>query len=68
MPADLGNAATGPNVHPSPVFGRAAIAVLGSMLFLIVALTILLVQTTWVHPASATENPPAIDQGWLGSR
>jgi hypothetical protein len=68
VPADLGSTATGPSVHPSPVFGRAAIAVLGSMLFLIVALTILLVQTTWVHPVSATENPPALDQGWSENR
>ena len=31
------------------------------MLFLIVALTLLLVQSTWVEPASAAEDPPAAD-------
>lgn len=68
MPADLGSTAIGANAHPSPVFGRAAMAVLGSMLFLIVALTILLVHSTWVHPASAAESPPAVDLGGVGSR
>jgi hypothetical protein len=41
--------------------------VLGSMLFLIVALTLLLVQTTWVDPASASQ-PPAADGGSLAWR
>ncbi len=35
------------------------------MLFLIVALTVLLVQTTWVNPASASDAPPALHQGGL---
>lgn len=69
MPADLGSAATaGTSPQSSPVSGRALIAVLGAMIFLILALTLLLVQTTWVHPASAAEAPPALDQGGLGSR
>jgi hypothetical protein len=38
------------------------------MLFLIVALTVLLVQSTWVNPASAAQTPPALEQGGLGSR
>jgi hypothetical protein len=66
--ADLGIAATGTNAQASPVSERAAMAVLGSMIFLIVALTILLVQSTWVHPASASESPPAFDRVELGSR
>jgi hypothetical protein len=33
------------------------------MLFLIVALTLLLIQTTWVDPASATEAPPIAADG-----
>ncbi|HUR94845.1 MAG TPA: hypothetical protein VMY76_09700 [Gemmatimonadales bacterium] len=54
---------------PAPVSERTAFAVLGSMLFLIVALTLLLIQTTWVDPASATEAPPiAADGGGLALR
>ena len=68
VPADLGSAATGTTAPSSPLFGRALIAVLGSMIFLIVALTVLLVQSTWVHPASAAESPPALDQAGLGGR
>jgi hypothetical protein len=68
VPADLGSAATGTTAESSPVSGRALLAVLGSMIFLIVALTVLLVQSTWVHPVSAAESPPALDQGGLGSR
>jgi len=66
--ADLSTAATGTSNTPAPVSGRAALAVLGSMVFLIVALTLLLVQSTWVNPASAAASPPALDQGGLGSR
>ncbi|MEO7475426.1 MAG: hypothetical protein ABIY46_08825 [Gemmatimonadales bacterium] len=45
---------------------RTAFAVLGSMVLLIVALTFLLMQTTWVDPASATEAPPiAASRGTL---
>jgi hypothetical protein len=42
---------------------RAAYAVLGSMVLLIVALVVLLIQTTWVDPASATEAPPVAADG-----
>jgi hypothetical protein len=52
----------------APVSSRAAIAVLGTMLFLIVALTVLLVHSTWVNPASAAETPPAIDQNLIAQR
>lgn len=68
MPADLCSTATGGTAQSSPVSERALVAVLGSMIFLIVALTVLLVQSTWVHPVSATESPPALDQGGFGSR
>jgi hypothetical protein len=42
-------------------------AVLGSMLVLIVALTLLLIQTTWVDAISAAE-PPATADGSLAQR
>jgi len=48
-----------PAAAPTPLPERAAIAILGSMILLIVALTLILVQTTWVHPASASQTPPA---------
>lgn len=41
----------------TPVPQRAAIAILGSMILLIVGLVAILVQTTWVNPASASEVP-----------
>ena len=52
----------------APLSERTAFAVLGSMLFLILALTILLVQTTWVDSASAAEPPPAADGSSLAQR
>jgi len=51
-----------------PVSERTAFAVLGSMLFLIVMLTFLLVQTTWADPASASDAPMAADGGSLAQR
>ncbi len=68
MPADTGSAPTAITTPPTPVSGRAALAVLGSMVFLIIALTILLVQTTWVHPVNAADLPPAVYHSELGSR
>jgi LPS O-antigen subunit length determinant protein (WzzB/FepE family) len=50
----------------TPVPQRAAIAILGSMILLIVALTIILVQTTWMNPASATELPPVESEHLAG--
>jgi hypothetical protein len=38
------------------------------MLILIAALTFLLIQTTWVDPASAAEAPAAADGGSLAQR
>ena len=52
----------------TPLSMRSLLAVLGSMIVLIVALIVLLVQTTWVHPANAAESPPVLDQGSPGSR
>ena len=53
-----------PAVPPvAPVSERTAFAVLGTMLLLIVALVVLLIQTTWVDPASATEAPPVAAEG-----
>jgi hypothetical protein len=60
--------ADNPQATPAaPVSERTAYAVLGSMLLLILALTILLVQTTWVGSASAAE-PPAADGSSLAQR
>lgn len=43
----------------SPVPPRAAAAILGTMVLLIVLLTAILIDTTWVNPARATEAPAA---------
>jgi hypothetical protein len=60
--------ASTPALPAAPLSERTAFAVLGSMLFLIVALTIMLVQTTWVDSASAAEPPAAADGGSLAHR
>jgi hypothetical protein len=41
----------------APVPPRAAAAILGTMVLLIVLLTAILIDTTWVNPVSATESP-----------
>ena len=64
MSADS-SATPAPVVAPLPE--RAAIAILGSMIFLILALTAVLVQTTWVDPVSATE-APVIESEHLAKR
>ena len=51
----------------APVSERTAFAVLGSMVLLIVALTVLLIQTTWVDSANAAE-PPSADGTSLAQR
>lgn len=56
-----------PAAPAAPLSERAAYAVLGSMLLLIVALAILLAQTTWIDSASAAE-PPAADGSSLAQR
>lgn len=43
----------------SPVPPRAAAAILGTMVLLIVLLTAILIDTTWVNPARGTEAPAA---------
>jgi hypothetical protein len=40
----------------TPVPARAAAAILGTMVLLIVLLTAILIETTWGTPASATES------------
>jgi len=52
---------------PAAVSERTAFAVLGSMILMIVALTVLLIQTTWVDAASAAD-PPAADGTSLAQR
>lgn len=56
-----------PTQAVAPLSERTAFAVLGSMVLLIVALTVLLIQTTWVDSASAAE-PPAADGTSLAQR
>jgi hypothetical protein len=56
-----------PPAPVAPVSERTAFAVLGSMVLLIVALTVVLIQTTWVDPASAAE-PPSADGASLAQR
>jgi len=41
----------------TPLPPRAAAVILGTMVLLIVLLTAILVDTTWVNPVSATEAP-----------
>lgn len=48
----------------TPVPERAAAAILGSMIALILLLMAILVQTTWVDPASASDTPPAEPAGY----
>jgi hypothetical protein len=48
-------------------FGRTAMAILVSMLLLIVALTGILVETTWHHPAGQVETLPS-DPGSFARR
>jgi hypothetical protein len=48
----------------APVPERAAAAILGSMIALILVLMAILVQTTWVDPASAADVPPVETAGY----
>jgi len=47
--------ATSPSSSQSPEFGRAAMAILVAMVLLIVALTGILVETTWGNPVGHVE-------------
>jgi hypothetical protein len=50
-------------------FGRAAMAILVTMVLLIVALTGILVETTWHNPAGEVEVlPPSADPGSFARR
>jgi hypothetical protein len=60
--ADSSASPTAPAVTPVPE--RAAAAILGSMIFLILLLVAILVRTTWVDPASASDMPPAQPAGY----
>jgi len=51
----------------SPEFGRAAMAILVAMVILIVALTGILVETTWGHPVGHVEVVPP-DPGSVARR
>jgi hypothetical protein len=51
----------------TPLPQRAAIAILGSMILLIIALTAVLVQTTWIDPVGAGEQP-AVESEHLAQR
>lgn len=53
---------------PTPVSERTAIAVLGSMLFLIVALTILLVESTWADVRVSAQLSPPAQSGSIAQR
>jgi hypothetical protein len=55
--------------NQSADFGRAAMAILVAMVLLIVALTGILVQTTWRTPAGDVEVlPPSADPGSFARR
>ncbi len=64
MSADSSAAPTTNAVPLTPVPERAAAAILGSMIALILLLMAILVQTTWVDPASASDTPPAEPAGY----
>jgi hypothetical protein len=51
-------------VTVAPVPERAAAAILGTMILLILLLVAILVRTTWVDPASASDAPPAESAGY----
>lgn len=53
---------------PAPVSERTAIAVLGSMLFLIVTLTILLVESTWADARVSAQLSPPTQSGGIAQR
>jgi hypothetical protein len=53
--------------NQSREFGRAALAILATMVLLIVALTGVLVETTWNHPQGTVEELPG-DPGSFARR
>ncbi len=64
MSADASATPTATRATLAPVPERAAAAILGSMIFLILLLMAILAQTTWVDPASAFDTPPAEPAGY----
>ncbi len=62
MSADSSAAPTAAVLTPVPE--RTAAAILGSMIFMILLLMAILVRTTWVDPASASDTPPAQPAGY----
>jgi hypothetical protein len=68
VPADLGSAGTGTTAQAAPLSTRAAFAVLGSMIFLILALTGVLAESTWGHGSIASQPAPVLNHARLGSR
>ena len=64
MSADSSATPTATAAPVAPVPERAAAAILGSMIVLILLLMAILVQTTWVDPASASDTPLAEPAGY----
>jgi hypothetical protein len=58
------SAATPTTAAIAPVPERAAAAILGSMIALMLVLMAILVQTTWVDPASAYDIPSVETAGY----
>ena len=58
MSAESSTPATTLSAVSPASFGRAAMAIFATMVLLIVALTGILVETTWSNPASAVEVAP----------
>ena len=64
MSADSSATPTAAIAAMTPVPERAAAAILGSMIVMILLLVAILVRTTWVDPASATDTLPAPTAGY----
>jgi len=62
VPSDTRATSTPTAIAPVPE--RAAAAILGSMIALILVLMAILVQTTWVDPASAADGPTVETAGY----
>lgn len=62
MSADTSASPTATAVTPVPE--RAAAAILGTMIALILLLMAILAQTTWVDPVSASDAPPVETAGY----
>jgi hypothetical protein len=62
VPSDTRATSTPTAIAPVPE--RAAAAILGSMIALILVLMAILVQTTWVDPASAADVPTVETAGY----